>query len=62
MTVETWDRGGGHPRAPFTRFVGKTPCARCGVERQVNSSRNRNGLCRDCRDVLSTSEKEAWAA
>jgi hypothetical protein len=40
----------------------RRPCPRCGIERQVNSSRP-HGLCRDCRDVTATlGEQHRWAS
>nr|DAI69716.1 MAG TPA: TFIIB Transcription factor zinc-finger [Caudoviricetes sp.] len=35
-------------------------CARCGVERR--SGGNTTPLCRDCKGVLSASERVRWAA
>lgn len=39
------------------RVWDRTPCPRCGVERVTNAG---PVLCRDCRGVLSPSEREAW--
>lgn len=36
------------------------PCARCGIERQVRHGRP--NICRDCKDVLTRAEWEAWVA
>lgn len=34
-------------------------CSRCGLEREA---RKDTTLCRDCRDVLTSEERKAWAA
>lgn len=31
-------------------------CQRCGIKRQINLSRQRKGLCRDCR----TTDQKVW--
>ncbi|WP_202562766.1 hypothetical protein [Agreia sp. COWG] len=38
------------------RFLG--PCPRCGVP----STERRHPICTDCRDVLTTTEAQVWAA
>lgn len=37
-------------------------CPRCGVKRQVNETRGKGTLCRDCLSVLTLSEAAIWEA
>lgn len=39
----------------------RRPCIRCGVTRYVNESRP-TPLCHDCRQALTATEAEEWAA